>query len=53
MVDTSETRRDAGGTAGTQSVDRALQVLLQIAESPPPGLTLAACSSILGYSKPT
>lgn len=53
MVDTSESRRDAGATAGTQSVDRALQVLLQIAESPPPGLTLAACSSILGYSKPT
>ncbi len=39
--------------AGTQSLDRALTVLLQIAESPPPGLTLAACSSILGYSKPT
>ncbi|SFR83645.1 transcriptional regulator, IclR family [Agromyces sp. CF514] len=53
MVDTSEGRRDAGATAGTQSVDRALQVLLQIAESPPPGLTLAACSAILGYSKPT
>lgn len=53
MVDTSANRPDAGGTTGTQSVDRALQVLLQIAESPPPGLTLAACSSILGYSKPT
>ncbi|WP_195760710.1 IclR family transcriptional regulator [Agromyces kandeliae] len=53
MVDTSASRRDAGGTTGTQSVDRALQVLLQVAESPPPGLTLAACSSILGYSKPT
>ncbi|MFF2371659.1 IclR family transcriptional regulator [Agromyces sp. NPDC058110] len=53
MVDTSEGRRDAGATAGTQSVDRALQVLLQVAESPPPGLTLAACSAILGYSKPT
>lgn len=39
--------------AGTQSLDRALTVLLQVAESPPPGLTLAACSSILGYSKPT
>ena len=53
MADTSEKQRDAGGATGTQSVDRALQVLLQIAESPPPGLTLAACSSILGYSKPT
>jgi IclR family acetate operon transcriptional repressor len=39
--------------AGTQSLDRALTVLLQVAESPPPGLTLAACTSILGYSKPT
>jgi IclR family acetate operon transcriptional repressor len=53
MADTSANRPEAGGTTGTQSVDRALQVLLQIAESPPPGLTLAACSSILGYSKPT
>lgn len=47
------TPNDAEPIAGTQSLDRALQVLLQIAEEPPPGLTLAACSSILGYSKPT
>ncbi|GAA1510876.1 IclR family acetate operon transcriptional repressor [Agromyces terreus] len=53
MVDTSESRTDSGNTTGTQSVDRALQVLLQIADSPPPGLSLAACSGILGYSKPT
>lgn len=39
--------------AGTQSLDRALNVLLTIADSPPPGLTLAAASSVLGYSKPT
>ena len=39
--------------AGTQSLDRALLVLLRVAESPPPGLTLAECSSTLGYSKPT
>jgi IclR family acetate operon transcriptional repressor len=39
--------------AGTQSLDRALNVLLTIADSPPPGLTLAACSAVLGYSKPT
>ncbi|MCV7225393.1 IclR family transcriptional regulator [Mycolicibacterium komossense] len=44
---------DAEPLAGTQSLDRALQVLLRIAEEPPPGLSLAACSSILGYSKPT
>jgi IclR family acetate operon transcriptional repressor len=39
--------------AGTQSLDRALNVLLTIADSPPPGLTLSACSLVLGYSKPT
>ncbi|MBB2915037.1 IclR family acetate operon transcriptional repressor [Streptosporangium becharense] len=39
--------------SGTQGLDRALSVLLQIAASPPPGLSLAECSSILGYSKPT
>lgn len=47
------TRNEAEPLAGTQSLDRALQVLLQIAEEPPPGLTLAACTAILGYSKPT
>jgi DNA-binding IclR family transcriptional regulator len=47
------TRNDAEPIAGTQSLDRALQVLLQIAEEPPPGLTLAACTTILGYSKAT
>jgi DNA-binding IclR family transcriptional regulator len=47
------TPSEAEPIAGTQSLDRALQVLLRIAEEPPPGLTLAACSSILGYSKPT
>lgn len=46
-------RNDAEPIAGTQSLDRALQVLLQIAESAPPGLSLAECSSILGYAKPT
>lgn len=39
--------------AGTQSLDRALEVLTTIGDSPHPGLTLAACSSILGYSKAT
>jgi IclR family acetate operon transcriptional repressor len=47
------TRNDAEPIAGTQSLDRALQVLLKIADEPPPGLSLAACSSILGYSKAT
>lgn len=39
--------------AGTQSLDRALEVLVTIAESPQPGLTLAACSALLQYSKAT
>jgi len=38
--------------AGTQSLDRALEILTTIAASPD-GLTLAACSSVLGYSKAT
>lgn len=39
--------------AGTQSLDRALEVLTTIANSPEPGLTLAACSTVLQYSKAT
>lgn len=44
---------DSAPIAGTQSLDRALEVLLTIAESPQPGLTLAACSALLQYSKAT
>jgi len=39
--------------AGTQSLDRALNILFEIAGSAQGGMTLAQCSSILGYSKPT
>jgi len=38
---------------GTQSLDRALVMLLTIARSPSPGLSLAAASKTLGYSKAT
>jgi len=49
------TQKDAetGPLAGTQSLDRALLMLLTIADSPRPGLTLAAASAALGYSKAT
>jgi IclR family acetate operon transcriptional repressor len=43
----------AAPIAGTQSLDRAFEVLMTIADSPAPGLTLAACSAALGYSKAT
>jgi DNA-binding IclR family transcriptional regulator len=39
--------------AGSQTLNRALSALLRIGESGPRGLTLAECSSTLGYSKPT
>lgn len=44
---------DSGPLAGTQSLDRALTMLLTIADSPRPGLTLAAATAALGYSKAT
>jgi DNA-binding IclR family transcriptional regulator len=43
---------EGGPLAGTQSLDRALEVLTTIGASPD-GLTLAACSSMLGFSKAT
>jgi DNA-binding IclR family transcriptional regulator len=39
--------------AGSQTLDRALTALLQIGASGERGLTLAECTSILGYSKAT
>lgn len=39
--------------AGTQTLDRALSVLLRIGASGVQGLTLAECTELLGYSKPT
>lgn len=39
--------------AGSQTLDRALSVLLQIGASGGRGLTLAECTSTLGYSKAT
>jgi IclR family acetate operon transcriptional repressor len=38
---------------GSQTLDRALTVLLQVAASGERGLSLADCSAILGYTKPT
>ena len=54
-TNTEEPRVDdsAAPIAGTQSLDRALELLSAIAASPQPGLTLAACSQLLQYSKAT
>jgi DNA-binding IclR family transcriptional regulator len=38
---------------GSQTLDRALAVLLEVAAAPERGLTLAECAGVLGYSKPT
>jgi DNA-binding IclR family transcriptional regulator len=38
---------------GSQTLDRALTVLLEVARNGERGLTLAECSQILGYTKPT
>lgn len=38
---------------GSQTLDRALTVLLEVARNGERGLTLAECSAILGFSKPT
>src|SRR4051812_46544535 len=38
---------------GSQTVDRALAVLLEVAARGGAGLTLADCAAVLGYSKPT
>lgn len=53
MSETSTKDADGAPLAGTQSLDRALQLILAIAESPRPGLSLAAASAALGYSKAT
>jgi IclR family acetate operon transcriptional repressor len=39
--------------AGTQTLDRALSVLFQVSASGSRGLSLAECTAILEYSKPT
>jgi IclR family acetate operon transcriptional repressor len=39
--------------AGTQTLDRALNVLFQVSTSGSRGLSLAECTAILEYSKPT
>ena len=39
--------------AGTQTLDRALNVLFQVGAIGSRGLSLAECTAILGYSKPT
>jgi IclR family acetate operon transcriptional repressor len=38
---------------GSRTVERALTVLVEVGESGSRGLTLAECSALLGYSKPT
>lgn len=38
---------------GTKSLDRALAVLLEIAQRGGRGMTLSECAGVLGYSKPT
>jgi IclR family acetate operon transcriptional repressor len=42
-----------GQPAGSQTLDRALNVLLEVGRSGASGLGLAECSRLLGYSKPT
>lgn len=39
--------------AGTQTLDRAMNVLFQVGASGSRGLSLAECTALLGYSKPT
>lgn len=39
--------------AGTQSLEKAVDVLEYIAAAPRPGVTLAECTSVLGFSKAT
>jgi DNA-binding IclR family transcriptional regulator len=39
--------------AGSQTLDRALRVLIKVSESGAEGLSLAECTALLGYSKPT
>ena len=39
--------------AGSQTLDRALSVLLKVGTAPERGLSLAECAALLGYSKPT
>lgn len=39
--------------AGTQSLEKAIDVLEYIAAAPGPGVTLAECTAVLGYSKAT
>ena len=38
---------------GTQSLEKAIDVLEHIAAAPSPGVTLAECASVLGFSKAT
>lgn len=49
----AKTAESGEAIVGTQSLDRGLALLLFVASSPPPGLTLAACTSELGLSKAT
>jgi DNA-binding IclR family transcriptional regulator len=46
-------RHSRNAADGSQTLDRALAVLVRVGESGPRGLTLAECTALLGYSKPT
>lgn len=45
--------RNGEVAAGSQTLDRALTILVEVGEAGPRGLTLAECALSLGYSKPT
>lgn len=52
MMEPSSIKK-AEPVSGTQSLDRGLALLLTIADSAPPGLSLAECTEILGLSRAT
>lgn len=53
MTKSDAASKNKSAVSGTQSLDRGLGLLFQIASSPPPGLSLAACTEIMDYSKAT
>ena len=52
-IGTTKPTPAGAAVVGTQSLDRGLALLMLIADSPSPGLTLAMCTSELGLSKAT
>ena len=45
--------KSSGRVAGTQSLEKAVDILEYIAAAPRPGVTLAECTGVLGFSKAT